>query len=327
MGKIDEPPVYTNRPIDEKKGEEAPPPPFTEAVPHYFQDNKSPGWKIVINNRFWTDGFRIFVSNDASNKFDIFKKKNTSPEVVELQEQGFGVPLFKAVTSFISVSGRFITFRRYTPTNLHPFDVDRDYYDYCVVTKSVHLSYDTYTFKFTPDPKNPSLNFKVVLFSHSILPIHDYIYKGERRRWIDESNLMNFRLQWQVKYGFKHTVLTPDQVSMTDSWDGKGDSLDRKKQNELLNGLLRKTFSISAKYPKPEYYGPYITDVLGEAEAFFKLGYAEVKIDDTGNPNTNVNYESIFSLREDDLVTICTATVLKRQKDIVEDNRRRRRKN
>ena len=41
-------------------------------------------------------------------------------------------------------------------------------------------------------------------------------------------------------------------------------------------------FSVLSRFPKQEYYGPHCTDTLGEAEAFFKLGYAELKIDDLG---------------------------------------------
>ena len=80
-------------------------------------------------------------------------------------------------------------------------------------------------------------------------------------------------------------------------------------------------FSVLSRFPKQEYYGPHCTDTLGEAEAF-KLGYAELKIDDLGrgipegddDNGDDVNYESIFSIPEDELVTICIATVLKRQK-------------
>ena len=86
-----------------------------------------------------------------------------------------------------------------------------------------------------PDPKQPKLNFQVILFSHSILPIHDYIYKGERHRWIDESNLRGFKARWQVKYGFKHTYLIDGQPALTDNWDGKSDKLNKDKNPYLDN--------------------------------------------------------------------------------------------
>ena len=70
-------------------------------------------------------------------------------EIIQLQEQGIGVPLFKAVTSYIPLATKFITFRRYVPTNLHPFDIDKDYYDYCIVKRKLHVGYDSYIFEFT----------------------------------------------------------------------------------------------------------------------------------------------------------------------------------
>lgn len=359
MSKQDSPPDYTNRASDNYNPHETDnsippaftpnslevhPPPFSLSspppppppppdqhnfhVPAYFQNQITPAWTIVINNRFWTDGFRIFVSEDASNKFDAFKKSK-NPEIIQLQEQGIGVPLFKAITSYIPLATKFITFRRYVPTNLHPFDIDKDYYDYCIVKRKLHVGYDSYIFEFTPDPKQPKLNFQVILFSHSVLPIHDYIYKGERHRWIDESNLRRFKELWQVKYGFKHTYLIDGQPALTDNWDGQSDKLNKNKKNPYLDNFFKMKFSILSRYPKPEYYGPHCTDTLGEAEAFFKLGYAELKIDDLGkgySQNDDVNYESIFSIPEEELVTICIATVLKRQKDIEEEKKNRRRR-
>lgn len=355
MSKQDPPPDYTNRTSDNYNPDttdnhnipppftthpiEVHPPPFSSStspnirVPAYFQNQTTSGWTIVINNRFWTDGFRIFVSEDASNKFDAFKKSK-NPEIIQLQEQGIGVPLFKAVTSYIPLATKFITFRRYVPTNLHPFDIDKDYYDYCIVKRKLHVGYDSYIFEFTPDPKQPKLNFQVILFSHSILPIHDYIYKGERHRWIDESNLRGFKARWQVKYGFKHTYLIDGQPALTDNWDGKSDKLNKDKKNPYLDNFLKMKLSVLSRFPKQEYYGPHCTDTLGEAEAFFKLGYAELKIDDLGRGipegddvnGVDVNYESIFSIPEDELVTICIATVLKRQKDIEEEKKNRRKR-
>lgn len=325
--KLDIPPEYTCRSLDtNEKDEDELPPDFSSLqhheLPAYFQETKNPGWIIVINNRFWVDGFRIFVSLDAAYKFDIFKK-NKTPEIVDLQEQGFGIPIFKAITPNTPLSTKFLTFRRYIPTNLHPFDVDKDYYDYCTVKKSIHVGYDTFTFEFRPDPKIPKSNFTIKMFSHSQLPINDYIYKGRKNRWIDETHGTGFRKRWSMKFGLKHTVLQPDQIALTDNWDGKSDKLNKEiKKNPYLEGYLKKMFSMSARLPKPEYYGHLCSNTLGETEHYFKTGYAELKIDDIGNPNSSVNYETIFSLTDDHLVSICIAAVLKRQKDIEEERKR-----
>ena len=322
--KSDIPPEYTNKSSDNYEDEF--PPDFStleqHELPEYFQTTKNPGWTIVINNRFWLDGFRIFVSLDAAYKFSIFKK-NKTPEIIDLQEQGFGVPILKAITPNIPFTNKFLTFRRYVPTNLHPFDIDKDYYEYCTVKKTIHVGYDAFIFEFKPDPNVRKSDFTITMFSHSQLPINDYIYKGNKHRWVDETHGKGFRKRWSMKFGFKHTVLRSDQLSLTDNWDGKSDKLNKTiNKNPYLEGYLKKMFSVSARLPKHEYYGNLCSDTLGETEQFFKTGYAELKIDDIANPNSNVNYETIFSLTEDHLVTICIATVLKRQKDIEEDRKR-----
>ena len=92
-------------------------------------------------------------------------------------------------------------------------------------------------------------------------------------------------------------------------------------------------FSVLSRFPKQEYYGPHCR-YIGRSRSFFKLGYAELKIDDLGrgipegddDNGDDVNYESIFSIPEDELVTICIATVLKRQKDIEEEKKNRRKR-
>ncbi|RCK59072.1 hypothetical protein Cantr_07390 [Candida viswanathii] len=328
--KSDIPPEYTNRPgkKDDCNDLDDLPPDFStlehpHQLPAYFQTMPTvPGWTIVINNRFWVDGFRIFISLDSARKFSAFKN-SANPDVISLQEQGFGVPVFKAITNSVPFLSKYITFRKYTPTNLRPFDVDRDYFEFCVVRRYAHVGYDTYVFEFHPDLGDKTREFTLMMFSHSQLPIHDYLYKGVKHRWVDETHGKGFRKRWSMKFGFKHTILDPAQPALTDNWDGKSDKLDKeKKKNAYLGGYLRNMFSVSAKYAKAEYYGPLCSDTLGEEEHYFTRGFAELRVDDVGNPDLNVNYETIFSLKEDDLVSICVATVLKRQKDIEEQNRR-----
>ena len=119
--------------------------------------------------------------------------KNKTPEIIDLQEQGFGVPILKAITPNVPFTNKFLTFRRYVPTNLHPFDIDKDYYEYCVVKKSIHVGYDTFIFEFKPDPNVRKSDFTITMFSHSQLPINDYIYKGNKHRWVDETHGKGFR--------------------------------------------------------------------------------------------------------------------------------------
>ncbi|CAI5759423.1 unnamed protein product [Candida verbasci] len=321
MSKQDKPPIYTNR-----NGPDSELPHYSSYrndQQMYFEGSSPKSWEIVILNRYFVDGFRIFVSLDAAEKFEVFKK-NKAPEVIELQTAGIGVPIFKAITPLIPLTTKFLTFRRYVPTNLHPFDIEKDYYNFCTVKKKLHVGYDSFLFDFVPDPNQPKLNFQIIMFAHSTLPINDYIYNGEKHRWIDESIMRGFRERFFVKYGFKHTILGKDQTSLCDSWDGQSEKLDKSMTNPYLKNYLKTKFSLTSRFIKPEYYGVQITGILGEMEAFFlDTGYAELKLDDIYNTSPYVDYESINSLNIDALVHICIATCLKRRKDIIEDSRKR----
>ncbi|CAK9441274.1 uncharacterized protein LODBEIA_P51430 [Lodderomyces beijingensis] len=307
-----------------KKKNQSPPGPATGQQPVYFESASPRGWTIVINNRFWTDGFRVFVSRDACDKYEAFKK-SSNEHVQDLQNQGIGIPLFKVVNPVFPINSRFLTFRKYTPNAIGgPFDVDRDFHEYCVVKKRYHIGYDSYIFEFHPDPNNPKADFSFVMFSHTSLPINDYIYKGERHRWIDESYIGGFRKRFQVKFGFKHTELRPEQPSLCDNWDGVSDKLDKKKQpNPLLDSFWKNKLNAFSKFAKPEYYGSHCSAILGEYESYFGLGHAEVSIDDVYNSSADIDYESTRSVHEDASVLICVASVLKRQKDIIEDRKKR----
>ncbi|KAI5963874.1 hypothetical protein KGF57_001204 [Candida theae] len=319
MGKPEAPPAYTNTTIPETEYTQRPPVVGDEPV--YFEDAAPRGWSVTINNRLWTDGFRIFVSKDAAEKFDAFKN-NQNMHVVDLQRKGIGIPLFKAVNHINPVTTKFLTFRRYVPNQTGKFDIDKDFYIYCQVRKKYHVGYNTYVFDFTPDSLSSKANFQIVMFAHSTLPICDYVYKGEVHRWIDESYRTKFKTYFQVKFGYKHSILRRGQPSLVDSWDGRTDKLDKEKTNPYLKSLFKMKLNPKARLPKPEYYGERCTAILGEAESYFKLGYGEVKIDDLYNPDPNVDYESVLSMHQDALVLVCVATVLKRQKDIEEDARR-----
>ncbi|KAI5965620.1 uncharacterized protein KGF55_000982 [Candida pseudojiufengensis] len=319
-------PAYTDGPTTFEKDTKNKPPPFEEPIdkiPIYFKDVSPRGWTIVINNRFWTDGFRLFVSKDASEKFDAFKKQSTSPHIIDLQRQGIGIPLLKAIVPLNPATTKFLTFRRYYPNLDGPFDVDKNYYDFCVVRKHYHIGYNSYVFNFVPDRNDASKNFSVTLFSHSTYPIHDYLYNGQKHRWVDESYIHYFAKLFQVKFGFKHTILLPNQPSLCDNFDGKSDKLTKSKDNPFLSSYFKSKFNFKTRVPKPEYYGPICSAIVGEAEQYFKLGYAEIKIDDMRNFDPSVDYNSILSVDEDVLVMICIATVLKRQKDIIEDAKKR----
>lgn len=73
---------------------------------------------------------------------------------------------------------------------------------------------------------------------------------------------------------------------------------------------------MNSSFPKPEYYGYSNVDTLRETDDLMGFGHADLNINNSSQTNSNISHESIFSLSEDELVSICIATTLKRQQDL-----------
>ncbi|KAK6869075.1 hypothetical protein K6H11_003852 [Candida tropicalis] len=309
------PPTYTENLFDKSNPKiRALISPCQYVQPQYVISYGIPGWTVVMKKRRAHDGFRVFVSEDAFVKFNKFKG-NTSDEVTYMQQQGFAIPLFKVIAPLHNHADPVLTFKKFTPTNNHPFDADKDFYNYCTVSQIRYSAYTTHILKFKPDPNDARTKFRVYVFSHTILPISDYIYKGVKHRWVEETLSESFNQQQGLRYGFRHTVLQPHQVSLTDNWDGKSNILDSVKRNPYIQGHLSRRFSLSSRYPISEYYGWTTSEVLcGTLERYYP-SFSGVRIVDSRGLDKSIEYESILSLQEDDLVIICIASVLKWDKD------------
>ncbi|KAI5955253.1 hypothetical protein KGF54_001814 [Candida jiufengensis] len=298
-----EPPSYYHPPVGK--------------IPFYFQEVPLKNWSIVINTRYYKDGL-VFVGNRSINKYELCKTKKNDPQVIKLQQQGIGIPLFKVEVSSNPLSSKYLIIKRHLPDPQTSFDIDKNYYDYCIVKKFSQTGYTSFVLNIKPDPTNDKTNFQITLFSHTTFPIYDYNYKGQRLRWIEESGKPFFYRLNQVKYGLKHTILSPEQPSLCDNWDGIGNKLNNKP-NPLLKSYIKSKIHPDSDAVKPEYYGTTNNAVFGEAQVEFelgKLGLAELLINDIYNTNSNVDYDSLFSLNEECLIMICMASVLKKVKDI-----------
>ncbi|KAG7666004.1 uncharacterized protein J8A68_000434 [[Candida] subhashii] len=174
-----------------------------------FSNSSSQGWTFIINEPTSGREYTIFTSKDASDKWADFKKTK-SPELKDPQSQGYGTPLLVANNVGHRLNSKCLLFKKYMPATDHPFDVEKDSYELCAVNLKQHLSHRTSIFHFKPDP-NQSLDFELSLFMHLTFPIVDYIYKGEKHRWIDETKACAFRRQRDVKFRFNHCVLRQDQ--------------------------------------------------------------------------------------------------------------------
>ncbi|KAI5965619.1 uncharacterized protein KGF55_000981 [Candida pseudojiufengensis] len=344
MSNIESLPLYTENPSDEPItiDEEVLPPSYYDPpvgdTPVFFQNASPKGWSIIFNTRYYRNG-DIFVGKDSIFKYTYFQRHGRNSEIDNLHRLGIGVPLFKVIVALCSpITARSVTFRIHSHNIQSGTSIDdnNNYYTFCQVKKSCYNGYNAFTFHFTPDPYQKSLNSKVVMFQDTNIPIYDYIYKGERHRWVDETVTPFFQQTEQIKFGFKHTSLLPSQISLCDYWSGYGDKLNNK---HTIFSLFSSKFKTNTDgmfgIQRGDYYGTKPNAIFGLAKTSFNLGklrLAELRIhDQTGLHDEYIEetdsfetYNSNFSLNQDSLVMICIATFLRMEKDIRYDISRKK---
>ncbi|KAK6455919.1 uncharacterized protein RJT20DRAFT_51706 [Scheffersomyces xylosifermentans] len=314
----EKPPTYIPNPKIEVNPEK-----ILEHPPEYFDANS---WKFVICNKTFSRDLNVFVSADSIDKYRAFRKAKADKSPIgvsryanELQLAGIGVPLLKVQVHPFHFN-KFLTIQKYYIDHksfpLRGFDPKVDFYDFCKVQRYRQGSYTTYELCFTPDPNDKQKNFQVVVFAHKTLPISDYIYKGNRYRWVREGR------KWSFEYNYSNFLLDPEQHSLTDNWDRKTNRLDTTldPNNPLIGGgFMSKLFSTTTD--RERYYSSIQLGSLRELNKFILFGEykqrAQYTMGDIYNSaNDYVNYESIDSVNLDALSMLCTGLLFKREEDV-----------
>ncbi|KAG7666003.1 uncharacterized protein J8A68_000433 [[Candida] subhashii] len=280
---------------------EPPPPAYfvDRELPSYDEVAANRGWNFVIRNAVTGAGFNIFVSKNSYQTY-LEMNKETSEDVVRQKIlQGLGIPMFRVTGSLGAINMKPLTFKKYVPDNERPFNVHKDYKTFCVVKKKVHIGYNSYVFRFTPKPENPKEDFQIVMFSHSILPISDYIYNGETHRWVHED--------YHHVYQYRHTRLEKNQPALTDTWDMHSTKLHKIGSPFFQNSKFMNTFKRETHNTR-EFYGTGSKSTLNMTSVNTISGYAELRVK---IPTLISNTEDISEVSLDELVKICVATVLK----------------
>lgn len=131
---------------------------------------------------------------------------------IELQKEGFGMPLFElkfgSMCNFATIN-RFVT----PPPHLEkPFDKCIDKYKVCSVYKKRGLHYSSYIFTIYPNDLTQTIEIR--LFKHHKLPLADVIRLDTKEiyRWIHSEYHL-----YLLDYRYSLFVLDNSQLSMTDS--------------------------------------------------------------------------------------------------------------
>ncbi|EGW35491.1 uncharacterized protein SPAPADRAFT_58733 [Spathaspora passalidarum NRRL Y-27907] len=275
-------------------------------LPTYREVFGAPGWNFIIRNSVTGAGFNIFLSKKAYHQY-LKINQNETDDARDMHIQGIGIPMFRVTGSLSAINPKPMIIKKYVANTERPFNAYKDYQQFCTVKKKVHSVYTSYTFKFTPDIEDPSQDFEVVMFSHITLPISDYIYRGEKHRWIHEDT--------KQTHQYRHTILESSQESLADGWDGQSDKLKRvwTTRRFVQNASFIHTFGRMHKLPTDEYYGSGCSSILNMTSVNTISGYAELRARDEQEGSLR-DYDEISEVPLDHMVQICIATVLKTAK-------------
>lgn len=286
--------------------------------------------EIIFCNMSLTTDVLTFTSTDAVTKYKSFSKvpreSDNFKHVLELQQQGIGMPLMEAQFNLAPSfgNGKFVTIYKFVtppPSSGRLFDKKIDKFKFCTVRKKPGPHHSCYTFTILPNQDKPSERFEFCVFSHTKLPIADVTTFGgsnKRYRWVHSkyhSILLNFT--------YALYRLDEEQPSMIDNMDVVNKKLDKK------NPLVYSSFGEFLKLPKRKVNDNFLSQVkFGELnhlkDRFIISSFQEtakllLHIEKSTQP---IDLEGINSVSNHELIFICMSYVFKR----IEENRMDRRR-
>ncbi|CAK9442317.1 uncharacterized protein LODBEIA_P60600 [Lodderomyces beijingensis] len=268
------------------------------------------------------DGFvcAAYVSSDSKKKYDK-SKTYTDDELRVLQQNGIAITLLKWLCDKRVDDHLLMEIYTFIPPQFGTQDFENEYKLFGTVKRYCYPWYDCFVFQIYPDPTRPDQHqISFNLFSHAVHPISDYIYNGERHRWVDEEKYNASFMYHQhhhhhrkrsmglfrskPEYEFQHTLLRHDQPSLTDFWNGRDNYLEMDSSSPLLN-------------PAPGKKGTMLGDFYGWQD-FGKLTVKSgrcpvLTIRDT-QARSDLDPECVMSVGTDALVSACISKVLLHQK-------------
>lgn len=270
--------------------------------------------EFVIYNTSFAGSMEVYVSKDSLDKYKAFQdnlNKDMQLNINEVQREGRGLPLLKVKGSNNIFNSKYLTVYKLTSPEVgKKFDHKVDRIAFCEVTHSRHKLCHKYILKFDPSPGDPSQIFCIDMFRHRSLPIIDFTNRGRKYRWVYRSKLS------EINYTYTLYELNDKQPSMTDGLDD--DKKIPNKKNPLMKFSMKKFFTPNSKIPKDEFCSPMkLAEIRELKNRYFTYGTQTAvfttfqKCVATSNSDT----ESIYSIHNSTLVTICLGLVLKKIKD------------
>ena len=280
--------------------------------------------EFIFCNMHWSTDTLVFTSSDSVTKYKSFKKvpadSDNFKHVLDLQQQGVGMPLMGAVFSWTHSfgNGKFATIYKYLPPppgSGRLFDKKRDRYKFCSVRKKAGPHYSRYTFTILPKPENPSETFEFSIFFHSKLPIADvtkFDDSGQRYRWVHSE-------YHALMLNFTYSLYSLDehQTSMIDNMDAESQKLNKK--NPLVNSSLGQLFKFESTTIKDEYLSLVKSgELIHLKEKIMITSYQETAklLLHIERSSHSTGLENVNSVELHELINICMSFVIKRREEL-----------
>lgn len=275
-----------------------------------FIEKKDPNTKrFPICNYNLGKDLIIFTSDETLDEYKQAERVSKTSENFDLflhkQRQGLAMPLLEMKFHKRSKFGssKLFTISKFTPPPPDAqklFDKGKDKFKLCTIFKNPGEKYDKYTFKFEPNPQNPSENFETYVFFHHEIPISDIPKTGEineRFRWVrTDSNKT-------LPYTYTLCMLAAGQPSMVDNMDTTNMELD--PQNEFLTLSPEQHMDLGS----PHVLANLVHLSYSRASySIQRTARLDIKI---RKDRRNLESESIHSVTLDDLIFITNSVIFK----------------
>ena len=268
-------------------------------------------WNFVCNEKLIKLSNLVFSSEDDFRKYKSMKgvkDKEQERMVAQLQQAGKAMPVLDVNYGLVSKAfvGTYLTVYKCTiPKNGRLFDRKHDRFEFCKVKSTFTWQFRRYTFSFTPDPNEKSKNFEIVMVSHKRQQISDFLFNGERYRWLRKIGIRVTKDKW----AYTLQKLPDSMPSMVDEFNENQKPVTNKEfKSSFLKSLLPDRWNANSKY--------LTNKVIGEVAdtRHFNLIWNDVSARFSYNsyiPKNEVK-ESVTEVPFDALVFLCMSAVLKK---------------
>ena len=289
---------------DHRNGDQ--PPMYSEK----FQ-NEEFNWNFFFAERFLRSNNLIFASVDDFYKHrsaEKAKDEESDCSIEQLQQSGKAMPVLNVTYGHVTKAFVGCYLKAYIctrPKMGNKFNKDVDKSLFCKVKYTFTWQFKCHIFNFSPDCTDKSKDFEIVMITHKRKGISDFVYKGEKYRWLRNSDFMKGKDKWA------HTLqkLSEGMLSMVDEFDNH----NKPKVRSEFKDTFFKSLLPNLSKTNPRYLS---NQIVGEVSDIREFSFVWNDVSTRFSYSCDIfNHELGGSIPEvplDAVVFLCMAAVFKK---------------